>query len=521
MRVTPQLIRVSDDRHLWAGQFDETLEEVFTVQSRIAEQVATALDLALQPTQHAVLAAKPTSNLRAYDFYLRGNDYFGRAGDPGGLRNAEEMYTRATELDPAFALAFARLARSHIWQFQLFSDRTEARLNRARRAADSALALQPDLPEGHLAQGQIHYWGELDYEKALAEFQTALKGDPGNGDLAWARGLVERRLGRWIEAQADLKRAVDLDPRSLVKSLDLFELHLRRRQYAEAERYVNRVLELEPDSPGYIFKALLIVARDGDPAAANAVLEEGMRRAGTEAMAFWVPQFDFGASFWRGDGPPVADRGERGHARPLHLGFQRVLSREGENPAVQRRRGRRAGLLRFSGPDSGAEEPRPAGRSRAACDARRRLRRRGPAGGRHPRGPARGRAAAGLEGHLVRGRHAPEPGGGLRDAGRGGLDGEALRTLLASPSWISLPLLRVDPTWDAVRRDPKLPGARRYPCCTVRPTITVMLSLPPSSSASCSSVSHACFADVIERSTSRMRSSVTCRVSPSLQRSST
>ena len=455
VRVTPQLIRVSDDRHLWAGQFDETLEEVFTVQSRIAEQVATALDLALQPTQHAVLAAKPTSNLRAYDFYLRGNDYFGRAGDPGGLRNAEEMYTRATELDPAFALAFARLARSHIWQFQLFSDRTEARLNLARRAADSALALQPDLPEGHLARGQIHYWGELDYEKALAEFRTALKGDPGNGDLAWARGLVERRLGRWIEAQADLKRAVDLDPRSLVKSLDLFELHLRRRQYAEAERYVNRVLELEPDSPGYIFKALLIVARDGDPVAANAVLEEGMRRAGTEAMAFWVPQFDFGASLWPGMGRQLRTAVDA-------VTLERFTS---DSSGYYLAKGR---IRRFNG---------DAGVARAYFDSAARILE--PKSRARPDDPglhatlAVAYAGAGQREDAIReGRRAVELRPVSKDTWYGvdmlrnlavvyAMVGEAdstvrtLRTLLASPSWISLPLLRVDPTWDAVRRDPK------------------------------------------------------------------
>jgi serine/threonine-protein kinase len=196
VRVTPQLIRVSDDQHLWAGRFDETLEEVFEVQSRIAEQVATALDLALQRPEQEAIAAKLTEDLRAYDFYLRGNDYFARPGDPESYRMAEQMYTKATELDPGFALAFARLARSHISEFH-FSDRTGERLAKARSAADSALRLQPDLPEAHLARGQIHYWGELDYDRALREFRIAHARDPGNSDIAWARGLVERRLGQW------------------------------------------------------------------------------------------------------------------------------------------------------------------------------------------------------------------------------------------------------------------------------------------------------------------------------------
>ena len=454
MRVTPQLIRVSDDRHLWAGQYDETLEEVFTVQSRIAEQVATALDLALQPPHHAALAAKPTANLRAYDFYLRGNEYFSHAGDPGGLRTAEEMYTRATELDPSFALAFARLARSHIWQFHLFSDRTEQRLAMARRAVDSALKLQPDLPEAHLALGQIHYWGELDYEKALAEFRTALAGDPGNGDLAWARGLVERRLGQWSQARVDLKRAVDLDPRSLVKSLDLFELHLRRREYAEAQRYVDRALELEPDSPAYIYKALLIVARDGDLASAASVLKEGMRHAGTESIAFWVPQFDFGAALWRGmDGAM--------QAAVNGLTLDRFGSDSGGYYLAKAR------IRRFDGDARAA---------RVYFDsAARVLERRSSA---RPDDPALhaslALAHAGLgrrEDAIREGRRAVELRPPAKDTWYG-VDmlrnlavvyatlGEAdstvkqLRTLLAVPSWISVPLLRADPTWDPVRRNP-------------------------------------------------------------------
>jgi serine/threonine-protein kinase len=454
VRVTPQLIRVSDDRHLWAGRYDETLEEVFTVQSRIAEQVATALDLALQPPHHAVLAARPTSNLRAYDFYLRGNEYFNRAGDPGRLRTAEEMYAKATELDPTFALAFARLARSAIWQFHLFSDRTEQRLAQARRAADSALALDPDLPEAHLAKGQIHYWGELDYEKALQEFRTALAGDPGNGDLAWARGLVERRLGQWSQAQADLKRAVDLDPRSLVKSLDLFELHLRRHDHINAERYVNRALELEPDSPAYLYKALLIVARDGDLAAAAEVLKEGMRRAGTESIAFWVPQFEFGAALWRGMDAPM-------RAAVNGLTLDRFASDSGGYYLAKARTNRFEGNTRMA---------------RVYCDSAARVLE--PRSRARPDDPALhatlGLAYAGLgrrEDAIREGRRAVELRPPEKDTWYG-VDmlrnlavvyatlGEAdstvnqLRTLLSVPSWISVPLLLVDPTWDPVRRDP-------------------------------------------------------------------
>jgi serine/threonine-protein kinase len=453
VRVTPQLIRVSDDRHLWAGSYDETLEEVFQVQSRIAEQVASALDLALQRPQHEALAAKPTEDLRAYDFYLRGNDYLGRAGDPDGLRSAEEMYAKATELDPAFALAFARLARTHIWRFH-FSERTGERLAKARSAADSALRLQPGLPEAHLAMGQIHYWGELDYAAALREFRIAHAGDPGNGDISWARGLVERRLGHWDQAIADLRRAVELDPRSVVKILDLFEVHLRRRDYAEAERHLARALELEPDSPAYIFRAIMIVARDGDLEAATGALKDGIRRAGVDDVVVWAPTFDIGAALWR-----TLDSSAQAAVDRLSLTSFGTDSAGYYLAKARARRYRGDTLISKLYFDSAATVLEAGTRAR-------------------PDDPTLHAelafAYAGLgrrESAMREGRRAVE----LRPPSKDtwlGVDmvrnlavvyatlGEAdsavkqLRFLLTVPSWISVPGLRADPTWGPIRRDP-------------------------------------------------------------------
>ena len=453
VRVTPQLIRVSDDQHLWAGRFDETLEAVFDVQSRIAEQVATALDLAIQRPERKALAAKPTEDLQAYDFYLRGNDYFDRPGDPEGYRAAEEMYTKATELDPTFALAFARLARTHISEFH-FSERTLERLAKARAAADSALALQPDLPEAHLALGQIHYWGELDYQKALQEFRIAHAGDPGNGDIAWARGLVERRLGHWDQALADLRQAVELDPRSVVKNLDLFEVYLRRRQYPEAQHYVDRSLQLDPASPAYVYEAILIVARDGDLGAAAEALKKGIRRGGADDLAVWAPGMDLGAALW-------VRLDTAAQAAVDRLDIKRFGADSSAYYLGKGRVHRYRGDTRLAGAyfDSAA----------AALETRSRAR---------PDDPelhaelAYAYAGLGRRDDAIReGRRAVE----LRPPSKDtwfGVDmvrnlavvyarlGEAdsavkqLRFLLTVPSWISRPGLGSDPTWDPIRRDP-------------------------------------------------------------------
>jgi serine/threonine-protein kinase len=453
VRVTPQLIRVDDDQHLWAGQYDETLEEVFQVQSRIAERVAAALDLALKQPEHEALAAKPTDNLRAYDFYLRGNDYLTHPGDPDGPRKAEDMYSRATSLDPRFAMAFARLARAHMWQFQLM-DRTPARLAKARSAVDSALRLKPNLPEAHLALGQIHYWGELDYPRALEEFRIAQAEDPGNGDIAWARGLVERRLGQWTAAIADLSKALELDPKSVVKNLDLFEVYLRRREYRKAERYVNRALELEPDSPGYIYKAILVIARDGDMNAAAAVLKEEIKRAGMEASVFWAPQVDIGAAIWR----------------RLDSSAQMALDRMSIDRFGADSGGYYLGKARWYRYRGDVTTSRIYFDSAAAVLEKRVQAR--------PDDPtihsSLSFAYAGLgrrDAAIREGQRAVE----LRPPSKDtwlGVDmvrnlavayatlGEAdsavkqLRFLLSVPSWISQPWLRADPTWDPIRRDP-------------------------------------------------------------------
>ena len=453
VRVTPQLIRVSDDRHLWAGRFDETLEEVFEVQSRIAEQVAAELNLALKQPEHEALAARPTQNLQAYDFYLRGNDFMTKAGNPDAVHVAERMYLQATELDPAFALALARLARARIWQFH-FADRTMGKLEAARAAVDSALALDPVLPEAHLALGQIHYWGELDYESALREFRLAHASDPGNGDIAWARGLVERRLGQWEQALASLRKAVELDPRSVVKHMDVFEVYLRQRQYAAAQQYVDRALALQPDAPIYVFKAMLVVTRDGDLAEATRVLAEGARRSGLRNLAAWTAQYDLGAALWQrlpDSAQTALDAVTVGDVGGDSAGYYLLKAR------VHRLRGRTSGSVAYFDSAAAILEGRAAAR---------------------PDDPALhadlGFAYAGM------GRRADA----MREARRAvelrpvskdtwlGVDmlrslaityatlGEAdsavkhLRVLLEVPSWISVPALRADPTWDPVRRNP-------------------------------------------------------------------
>ena len=279
LRVTPQLIRVSDDSHLWANRYDAVLAEVFEVQSTIAEQVVNALNIALAEPQRQVLAARPTTNLEAYDYYLRGNDYSSRSDAEDDQRTAVQMYQRAVGLDSAFAAAWARLGRAHAVVYWFYFDHSEERLGLAKAAVDRAIRLAPDLPEAHLALGYYYYWGLRDYERALREFALVQKQRPNNADLLDAVGRVQRRQGKWDDALVNMKRASLLEPASNEYSYDLGETCVLMRRYPEAERYLDLAIALAPDaSELYFEKVPLYLNWQGDPQKASQVIRQALTR---------------------------------------------------------------------------------------------------------------------------------------------------------------------------------------------------------------------------------------------------
>jgi serine/threonine-protein kinase len=288
VRVTPQLIRVSDDSHVWAERYDADLADAFQVQASIAQQVATALDVALREPERRALGARPTDNLRAYDYYLRGNGYLNRTSgrDKQDVLTALQMYDSAVALDPRFAVAWAKLARVYMTMYWFYYDRSAARLRRAQEAAETALRIAPGLPEGHIALGYYWYWGHLDYERALEQFNAARARQPNNSDLLRSIGLVQRRQGNWNAALANMRAALDLDPRSNTKALDLGDTYFSVRDYATAERYLDRAITLEPErSLPYVFKCDLYIVWQGDTAKARAVLRQALEKIPLGEMA--------------------------------------------------------------------------------------------------------------------------------------------------------------------------------------------------------------------------------------------
>src|SRR2546430_274695 len=299
VRVSPQLIRVSDATHLWAHVYDEVLAGVFEVQSGIAQQVITALDVALVEPERQALVAKPTNNVAAYDAYLRGNEYYSRGYEEKGFRIAVEMYQEAVRLDPGFAQAYAQLSIVHSALFWFYFDRTDGRVAQAASAAAKALQLRPDLPEGHLAMGYYHYWGHLDYDRALQEFAMVQARQPNNSDVLSAMAFVQRRQGKWAEALANLRKAIELDPRSQTLAFEAgLTCHLTRR-YPEAERYLDRAIELAPEwSEPYSDRARLYLSWEGNTEKAERSLLPSLGKTDRLALAgrtqrlgeFFVPR---------------------------------------------------------------------------------------------------------------------------------------------------------------------------------------------------------------------------------------
>ncbi|MGD2217483.1 MAG: tetratricopeptide repeat protein, partial [Gemmatimonadales bacterium] len=277
VRVTPQLIRVSDDTNIWTERYDAVLSEIFQVQSDIAENVALALDITLLGPQRRAIRAPPTENLEAYDYYLRGNDYYDRRFIEEEAWNAVEMYEAATELDPSFAQAYAAVARALVWLNQQFG--RGSALTRAREAVDQALQLAPELAEAHMALGDYYYYGMLDFEQALEQYQWVQRRQPSNSDAVALIAWIQRRLGDWESSVVNAELALELDPLNTVWLIGQAQNYFYMRRYEEAEPYFLRAIAHAPDVPYYYrWTAWFYLAWDGTTDRAQRILEQALLR---------------------------------------------------------------------------------------------------------------------------------------------------------------------------------------------------------------------------------------------------
>ena len=257
VRITPHLVRVSDDTQLWAQTFDRIMGDVFAIQSEIAEGVVSRMGVALEADTRASLRVQPTGNLDAYQAYLRGRHFTGQPHfSEAAWRGAVEGYQRAVELDPRFVLALAELSQAHAKLYYLRADLSVERRNFALSALRRAQELSPDAPEVHLAAGFFHSWIERDPDAALKEFAMAESARPGSAEVVDARAEGLRMTGRWKEALEQYRRAVELSPRDAHVATEVALTASWLRRFDEALAAANQAIALAPDGAWpYLAKA--------------------------------------------------------------------------------------------------------------------------------------------------------------------------------------------------------------------------------------------------------------------------
>jgi TolB-like protein/Tfp pilus assembly protein PilF len=275
VRVTPQLIRVADDTHVWADQYNRVLSDIFSVQTEIATQVIDQLNVTLLEPERQAMDARPTADMEAYQAYLRGLDYSARSGySLETYRFAISMFERAVELDPDFALAWAALGQAHSAAYNTGVEHTEEHVVKTKEAVDRALELQPDLPEAHLALGYYYYHCRREYEEALEQFDIAAQHLPNQNEILEHVGWIRRRQSRWDEALDLHRQALELNPRDANLLYEMGSTCLFLRRYDDAEAYYDRVIALAPDQVwSYAMTALARWLKSGDLEGGRAALE--------------------------------------------------------------------------------------------------------------------------------------------------------------------------------------------------------------------------------------------------------
>jgi TolB-like protein len=319
VRITPQLIRVADDTHVWSERYDRTLTDIFSLQSDVATKTVEAIGISLAPAEKSSLETIPTKDLVAYDHYLKGLAAEARSFGRSDMEEAIGHFQEAANNDPSFAPALAHLSFGHLQMYWFFYDRSQDRLEKARASAEAAARLGPDLPETHDALGYLYYQGFRDYARATEEFEATRRIRPSDVPATAGLAYVIRRLGRFEESAVLIAEASRLDPRNTTILVNLGVSLFLSRRYGEADHVLATATSLSPnDALSRAYRIWLQVQWRGDLARAKTLLAESDRVPGLRddmsslrLRAYWLS---------------LADRDFAGSLRRLDADSRKVYS---------------------------------------------------------------------------------------------------------------------------------------------------------------------------------------------------
>ncbi len=306
--VNAQLVDARTDVGVWAEQYDRDLNDVFAIETEVAQSIADRLRAKVSAREKAAMQEWPTRDLAAYDLYVRAKPLIDFAQEsPGAEKNlsqAVDLLNQAIARDPAFLLAYCRLAQAHDDFYFQRVDHTPRRLALAKAAIDSAFRLKPDSGEAHLALALHLYRGYLDYDHARDELALAARTLPNNAWLFELTGYIDRRQGRWPDAGRNLKRAGELDPRNVHILSGLATTYLWLRDYKQLRNVSDRIQALDPANiSSTLYRAWISVYERADTRPVHAAIEKILaddpaRASALEETQFWLAwcERDFAAA---------------------------------------------------------------------------------------------------------------------------------------------------------------------------------------------------------------------------------
>jgi TolB-like protein/Tfp pilus assembly protein PilF len=454
--INVQLIDANTDSHIWAQSYQRTLDNIFGVEGEVAAKVANALNAKLTPIEATRMAKVPTTNTAAYNAFMQAEYYsdlaLGQFSEPD-MRKAFGYYQQAVTEDPTFALAWAEFARKQLAYLHFWGNDDPKFARQAKVTLDRALALQPDLEQAQLAKGGYLLEAKQDYAGALHAYSVAHALKPQDYAPDFFSGIVHEDLRQWDTAIADFHKASELSPRQIAPLTEMAHDYAMQRSYAEAEAALKRALAIDPSSVGAVHDLAGLYEITGNLDQMRSVLEAAP--ANVRANQFY-PEALGHYFYLRRDW--AASRTAYLKAQPtssqpqwdIECALGDVERHAGDEAQARQHYQRCAALLPEAIRKSEAQPGNLGlvlvhlGQTREALE----MGRRGIA--KYASGPDAGESNEAYA-RLLMARIQAQAGDA---AGAVGMLDHVLSTP-STGSEISVPLLKLDPVWDPIRKDPR------------------------------------------------------------------